>query len=184
VAVFYGLFIGLFVHRTMGWRDLFPIFREAGELSAVIMLIVTLAGIFAWSLSTLSIIDPLTHAIVHSGLGQYGVLTLLILLLIVAGMFLDGISIFLIFVPLIQPVAIGFHWDLVWLGVVLTLMVAVGQFTPPVAVNLMVSCKIAQIPMESTVRWVLWLVGGMMCALVLVVLFPQLALWLPHYLGY
>ncbi|MFT0532141.1 TRAP transporter large permease [Castellaniella hirudinis] len=184
VAVFYGLFIGIFVHRTMKWRDLFPIFREAGELSAVIMLIVTLAGIFAWSLSTLSIIDPITHAIVGSGLGEYGVLTLLILLLIVAGMFLDGISIFLIFVPLIQPVAMAFQWDLVWLGVVLTLMVAVGQFTPPVAVNLMVSSKIAQIPMESTVPWVLWLVAGMLCTLVLVVLFPQIALWLPHYLGY
>ncbi|WP_323018821.1 TRAP transporter large permease [Castellaniella sp.] len=184
VAVFYGLFIGMFIHRTMRWRDLFPILREAGELSAVIMMIVTLAGIFAWSLSTLSIIDPITHAIVDSGLGEYGVLTLLILLLIVAGMFLDGISIFLIFVPLILPVAMVFHWDLVWLGVVLTLMVAVGQFTPPVAVNLMVSSKIARIPMESTVPWVLWLVGGMLCTLVLVVLFPQIALWLPHYLGY
>lgn len=184
VAVFYGLLIGLFVHRTIRVRDLFPILREAGELSAVIMLIVTLAGIFAWSLSTLSIIDPITRAIVHSGLGPYSVLTLLILLLIVAGMFLDGISIFLIFVPLIQPVAQAFGWDLVWLGVVLTLMVAVGQFTPPVAVNLMVSSKIARIPMESTVPWVLWMVGGMLCALVLVVIFPQIALWLPHYLGY
>src|SRR5690606_37934233 len=116
VAVFYGLFIGLCVHRTIRLRDLFPILREAGELSAVIMLIVTLAGIFAWSLSTLSIIDPITQAIVHSGLGEYSVLTLLILLLIVAGMFLDGISIFLIFVPLILPVAQAFGWDPVWLG--------------------------------------------------------------------
>ncbi len=184
VAVFYGLFIGMVVHRTMRWRDLFPILREAGELSAVIMLVVTLAGIFAWSLSTLSIIDPLTQAIVHSGLGEYGVLVLLIVLLIVLGMFLDGISIFLIFVPLILPVAGAFHWDRVWLGIVLTLMVAVGQFTPPVAVNLMVSCKIAQVPMESTVRWVLWLLAGMICTLALVILFPQIALWLPHYLGY
>lgn len=184
VAVFYGLFIGLCVHRTIRPRDLFPILREAGELSAVILLIVTLAGIFAWSLSTLSIIDPITNAIVHSGLGAYSVLALLVLLLVVAGMFLDGISIFLIFVPLIQPVAQAFGWDLVWLGVVLTLMVAVGQFTPPVAVNLMVSSKIARIPMESTTPWVLWMVGGMLCALVLVVIFLQIALWLPHYLGY
>uniref|UniRef100_UPI00333E8E5B TRAP transporter large permease n=1 Tax=Castellaniella defragrans TaxID=75697 RepID=UPI00333E8E5B len=184
VAVFYGLFIGMFVHRTMTIRDLFPILREAGELSAVIMLVVTLAGIFAWSLSTLSIIDPITQAIVHSGLGEYGILTLLILLLIVLGMFLDGISIFLIFVPLVLPIAQAFHWDVVWFGVLLTLMVAVGQFTPPIAVNLMVSCRIANVPIESTTRWVLWLVGGMMCTLVLVILFPQIALWLPHYLGY
>lgn len=184
VAVFYGLFIGIFVHRTMGIRDLFPIFREAGELSAVIMLIVTLAGIFAWSLSTLSIIDPITSAIVNSGLGEYGVLALLIVLLIILGMFLDGISIFLIFVPLILPIAMAFQWDMVWLGIVLTLMVAVGQFTPPVAVNLMVSCKIAQVPMESTVRWVIWLLLGMLAALAIVITLPATALWLPKYLGF
>lgn len=184
VAVFYGLFIGIFIHRTMTVRDLFPILREAGELSAVIMIVVTLAGIFAWSLSTLSIIDPVTNAIVNSGLGEYGILTLLILLLIVLGMFLDGISIFLIFVPLLMPIAQAYDWDLVWFGVILTLMVAVGQFTPPIAVNLMVSCKIANVPMEHTVRWVLWLLAGMMCTLIAVIAFPEIALWLPRYLGY
>jgi len=184
VAVFYGLFVGMFIHRTIGPRDLFIIFREAAELSAVILLVVALAGIFAWSLSTLSIIDPLTHAIVHSGLGEWGVLALLILLLMTVGMFLDGISIFLIFVPLLMPIAQAYHWDPVWFGVILTLKVALGQFTPPLAVNLMVSCRIAKVPMESTVRWVVWMLGAMFLVLVAVLAFPQLALWLPHKLGY
>src|SRR3546814_17782565 len=92
-------------------------FCEAAELSAVIMLVVTLAGIFAWALSTLSVIDPITQAIVNSGLGEYGVLTLLIVLLIILGMFLDGISIFLIFVPLLLPIANPYQWDAVWFGV-------------------------------------------------------------------
>jgi len=184
VAVFYGLFVGMFIHRTIKFRDLFVILREAAELSAVIMLVVTLAGIFAWALSTLSVIDPITQAIVNSGLGEYGILALLIVLLTILGMFLDGISIFLIFVPLLLPIAQAYDWDVVWFGVLLTLMVAVGQFTPPIAVNLMVSCRIARIPMESTVRWVIWLVGGMFTALLLVIVFPELALWLPRYLGY
>ena len=59
VAVFYGLFIGIFVHRTMRLRDLFPILRDGAETSAVILMVVALAGIFAWSLSTLGIIDPI-----------------------------------------------------------------------------------------------------------------------------
>ncbi|MFW7340648.1 TRAP transporter large permease [Pollutimonas sp. H1-120] len=184
VAVFYGLFVGMCIHRTIKIRDLFTILREAAELSAVIMLVVTLAGIFAWALSTLSVIDPITRAIVNSGLGEYGVLTLLILLLIVLGMFLDGISIFLIFVPLLMPIANTYQWDAVWFGVILTLMVAVGQFTPPLAVNLMVSCRIAKVPMESTVRWVGWLLASMLSVLVLVIVFPELALWLPRYLGF
>lgn len=184
VAVFYGLFVGMVIHRTISVRDLFPMLREAAELSAVIMLVVTLAGIFAWALSTMSVIDPITQAIVNSGLGEYGVLSLLILLLMTVGMFLDGISIFLIFVPLLLPIANAYGWDPVWFGVLLTLKVALGQFTPPLAVNLMVSCRIAKVPMESTTPWVVWMLASMFMVLVLVIIFPELALWLPRHLGY
>lgn len=184
VAVFYGLFVGMAIHRTIGVRDLFPILREAGELSAVIMLVVALAGIFAFSLSTLGVIDPVAHAIVNSGLGEYGVLMLLILLLITVGMFLDGISIFLIFVPLLLPIMNHYQWDPVWFGVILTLKVALGQFTPPLAVNLMVSCRIANVRMESTIRWVIPMLIAMFGVMLLVIAFPQLALWLPAKLGY
>ncbi len=184
VAVFYGLFVGMVVHRTIRVRDLFVILRESGELSAVILLVVSLAGIFAYSLSTLGVIDPVTRAIVDSGLGEYGVLTLLILLLVTVGMFLDGVSIFLIFVPLLLPIMRHYNWDPVWFGVILTLKVALGQFTPPLAVNLMVSCRIARVPMESTIRWVGWMLVSMAAVMVLVIAFPQLALWLPKALGY
>jgi C4-dicarboxylate transporter, DctM subunit len=184
VAVFYGLFVGMVIHRTMTVRDLFPILRESGELSAIILLVVALAGIFAYSLSTLGLIDPVARAIVDSGLGEYGVLSLLILMLIVVGMFLDGVSIFLIFVPLLMPIVIHYKWDPVWFGVLLTLKVALGQFTPPLAVNLMVSCRIAGVRMEETVRWVGWMLVSMFLVMVLVIVFPELALWLPRKLGY
>ena len=184
VAVFYGLFVGMLIHRTIRVRDLFVILRESGELSAVILLVVSLAGIFAYSLNTLGIIDPITNAIVGSGLGEYGILSLLILMLITVGMFLDGISIFLIFVPLLLPIAEHYNWDLVWFGVILTLKVALGQFTPPLAVNLMVSCRIANVRMEETVRWVGWMLAAMFLVLVAVIAFPELALWLPRKLGY
>ncbi|MBH1964503.1 MAG: TRAP transporter large permease [Comamonadaceae bacterium] len=184
VAVFYGLFVGMVIHRTMTLRDLFPILKESGELSAVILLVVSLAGIFAYSLSTLGVIDPITRAILNSGLGEYGVLTLLILLLITVGMFLDGVSIFLIFVPLLWPIVEHYKWDPVWFGVLLTLKVALGQFTPPLAVNLMVSCRIANVRMEETVRWVGPMLLAMGLVMVAVIIWPQLALWLPGVLGY
>jgi tripartite ATP-independent transporter DctM subunit len=184
VAVFYGLFVGMVIHRTIRVRDLFPILRDAGELSAVILIVVALAGIFAFSLSTLGVIDPVTNAIVNSGLGEYGVLLLLVLLLILVGMVLDGVSIFLIFVPLLWPIMQHYQWDPVWFGVLLTLLVALGQFTPPIAVNLMVSCRIARVGMEETVRWVKWLVASMLLVILAVVTWPQLALWLPTRLGY
>jgi tripartite ATP-independent transporter DctM subunit len=184
VAVFYGLFIGMAVHRTIGVRDLFPILRESAELSAIILLVVGLAGVFAYSLSTLGIIDPITRAITQSGLGEWGVLSLLVLLLVLVGMVLDGISIFLIFIPLMEPLIRHYQWDVVWFGVLLTLLVALGQFTPPMAVNLMVTCRIARVRMEDTLRWIGWLVGAMLVVIALVIVFPSIALWLPKALGY
>ncbi|WP_193752521.1 TRAP transporter large permease [Cupriavidus sp. IDO] len=184
VAVVYGLFVGMVIYRSIGMRDLFTIFQEAAETSAVILLVVALAGIFAYALSTLGVIDPLAHAIANSGLGEYGVLALIVLLLMTVGMFLDGISIFLIFVPLLLPIANAFHWNPVWFGVVLTLKVALGQFTPPLAVNLMVSCRIARVRMEETVPWVIWMLLAMFVAMLMVLAYPPLATWLPDYLGY
>jgi len=99
-------------------------------------------------------------------------------------MFLDGISIFLIFVPLLTPFMRAFQWDPVWFGILMTMMVAVGQFTPPMAVNLMVSCKMAKVPIDQTFKWVWWFVLAALIAVAAVVIFPGLALWLPRALGY
>ena len=59
-----------------------------------------------------------------------------------------------------------------------------GVALPPIAVNLMVACRIAGVRIEDTLRWVLWLVAALLVVLLLVILFPQLALWLPRALGY
>ena len=184
VAVFYGLFVGMVVHRTIRWGDLFEIFREAAEVSAIIMVVLGLAGIFAYSVNTLGLADPLARFLAASGLGSTGTLLLLMLVLLVVGMFLDGVSIFLIFIPLLAPLVKLFEWDVVWFGILLTMTVAIGQFTPPMAVNLMVSCKMARVSMEQTVPWVAWLVVSFSAATLLVMLLPQLALWLPKSLGY
>jgi len=184
VAVGYGLFVGMVVHRTIGWRDLGRIFREAAEISGVILMIIGLASIFAYSVNTLGIIDPVAKVIVDLGWGSTGTLAVMMTLLIVVGMFLDGVSIFLIFVPLMVPLMRAFNWDPVWFGVLLTMMVAIGQFTPPMAVNLMVSCKMAGVSMEETFRWVWWLVLSMFISMLAVLFYPPLALWLPRSLGY
>jgi tripartite ATP-independent transporter DctM subunit len=184
VAVVYGLFVGIFIHRTMGLRDLWDTFREATEISAVIMLVLGLAAIFAYAVSTLGMADPLVEAIRGLGWSSALTLTLLAVLLLIVGMFLDGVSIFLIFLPLLLPLMRLYQWDPVWFGVLMTMLVAIGQFTPPMAVNLLVSCRIAGVRIEQTIPWVGWLVFSFMMAAVLVAVFPELALWLPRALGY
>ena len=179
VAVFYGLFVGMVIHRTIKWPDLFVILRESGELSAIILLVVSLAGIFAFSLSTLGVIDPVTNAIVNSGLGEYGVLSLLILMLITVGMFLDGVSIFLIFVPLLWPIVQFYKWDPVWFGVVMIVTGEVGMITPPVGLNAFVVSRYAGRPLAEVFAGVWPHVLAHFLLIALMVAVPQLVLWLP-----
>ena len=148
VAVVYGLFVGFAIYRSLTLRDLYEMFVEAAEISGIILIVVALASIFAWAGSTLGVFDQAAHAIVEMGGSPFVILTLLIALVIVIGMFLDGVSIFLILLPLLIPIASRFGWDPVWFGILLTLQIAIGQFTPPMAVNLMVSCRIAGVPRQ------------------------------------
>lgn len=184
VAVFYGLLVGVAIHRSMGWRQIYDVLVESARISAVLMIIISLAGIFAWAGSTLGAFRMAAGALLGVTDNQWIVLLLVMALLLVAGMVLDGISIYLITLPLLVPIAQAFEWSFVWFGILMAMTVAIGQITPPVAVNLVVTARIANVPIEATFRWVGWLVLSMLVALGLVVLFPELALWLPRALGY
>ncbi len=184
VAVFYGFAVGLLVYRTLDWRGIYEVLVEAAEISAVILMVVALASVFAWASSTLGTFDALANALLGFGASETAMLLMIQLLLLIAGMFLDAISIFFIFLPLLIPIATHFNWDLVWFGVVITMNMALGQFHPPLGVNLMVTCRMAAISMESTIPWVIWMVLAMGGAMLLVTFVPEIALWLPRHLGY
>ncbi|PKR49735.1 TRAP transporter large permease [Thalassospira marina] len=184
VAVAYGLLIGMFVYRTIHLRDLYQLFVDSAVTSGVIMLIITLAGIFAWAGMTLGTFDMAAKAILGLSGNEHVVLALIMVVLLLAGMVLDGVSIYLIMLPILMPIMQEFGWSTVWFGVVMAMNIAIGQFTPPVAVNLMVTTRIAGIPLEKSVTWSLWLVLSMAIAMTLVIIFPGLVTWLPDLLGY
>jgi TRAP-type C4-dicarboxylate transport system permease large subunit len=104
-------------------------------------------------------------------------------LILCAGMVLDAISIFLVFLPILVPIALVFQWDMTWFGIMLTVNLAIGACTPPMAVNLMVTCRILGCSMESTLPWIVWFVGSMIVALLLVTFIPDIALFLPRLLA-
>lgn len=184
VAVFYGLIVGLFLHRSMGMRDIYNVLAEAAQISAVVMIIISLAGIFAFAGSILGTFDAAANHILSISESPMVVLILVMAIILLAGMVLDGVSIYLIALPLLMPIMATLGWNQVWFGVLMAMNVAIGQFTPPVAVNLMVTAKIANVPIEATMRWVLWPIVAMIGSVGLVIAFPSIALWLPTVLGY
>ncbi|NCD26199.1 MAG: TRAP transporter large permease [Deltaproteobacteria bacterium] len=183
-AVFYGLFVGIFVYRTLTVRGVYDLLVESAEVSAVVMLIIALSSVFAWAGNTLGAFEAMGRALIGLSPNETVTLLAVVVMLIVAGMFLDGVSILFIFIPILLPVMAHFAWNPVWFGVVLTMNLAIGQFTPPMALNLMVTTRIAGVRMEDTVRWVLWFVLAMLVAMLLVLFAPALSLYIPGRLGY
>ncbi len=183
VAVFYGLFLGFVVYRSLDLKTLYRILVDASLSSAVVLLIVALAGLYSWAGATLGVMEKIAGSFLKISTNPWVVLVLVNLLILGAGMLLDAISIYYVFLPILLPIMNHFHWDPLWFGVVMTLNLAIGQFTPPVAVNLYVTTNLAGIPLERTSLAVLPFMAAMIAALILVILFPALSLTLPRLWG-
>ena len=183
VAVAYGLFVGLAVYRNLGWRDLYEVFRDAAVSTSVVMVVVAFAGLFSWAGSTMGIMDRAAAALVGFSKNPVVILLLLNAMLVVAGMLLDAISIYYVFLPILLPLMKQCGWDPVWFGVMMTVNLAVGTVTPPVAVNLYVASHISGASMTEISRWVAPFVVALVAVLLLVTHVPALSLWLPDALG-
>lgn len=183
VAVFYGLFVGTMIYRTLDARAVYKVLADSAEISAVVMIIIALASVFAHAGSTVGAFDAAAKSLIAFTANETVMLLAITVILLIAGMLIDGVSIFLVFLPILLPIAKTYGWDLTWFGIIMTMNLAIGQFTPPMAVNLMVTCKVAGCTMESTLPWVLWFVLAMLAALMLVTFAPEVALFLPRMLG-
>jgi tripartite ATP-independent transporter DctM subunit len=183
VAVAYGFFVGFVIYRTLTPASVYAVLRDAAEVSAVVILIVALASVFAHAGSTLGTFDAMAKGLMGVARNETVMLLAITGIILIAGMLIDAISILLIFLPILVPIARAYGWDLTWFGIILTMNVAIGSFTPPMAVNLMVTCKIANCTMESTIPWVIWFVLSMTAALLLITFVPDLVLFLPRMMG-
>jgi C4-dicarboxylate transporter, DctM subunit len=183
VAVFYGLFVGIFIYRTLDFQAVYKVLADSAEIAAVVMIIIALASVFAHAGSTVGSFDAAAKTLMAFTASETVMLLAITVMLLIAGMLIDGVSIFLVFLPILLPIAKTYGWDLTWFGIIMTMNIAIGQFTPPMAVNLMVTCKVAGCSMESTVPWVMWFVLSMLLALLLVTFVPDIALFLPRWMG-
>jgi len=180
MGVFYALFVGKFVYKTINLRVLYDTLKDTVQASAVVMFVVSMAGIFTWAASTLGVIDAAANLI--SSLTQNPVIFVFLssIVILIAGMFLDAISITYVFMPIIMPALAALAIDPLYFGIVFVVALAIGQITPPVAVNLYVTANLIGSNInDRMVRFVMPMVLSAMLALVVLVLLPKISLWLP-----
>lgn len=184
VAVVYGLFVGIFVYRTINsMKILYEIFVASVRATAVVMIVVTCAGLFSWVASTVGLVEKGSAVLLSVSTNPVIVLLMINVLLLLAGMVLDAISIYYVLLPFLLPIMAHFHWDPIWFGVMMTVNLAIGQVTPPVAVNLYMGANISGLSMEQISRAALPLIFATLLALIAIILFPSLSLVLPQFFG-
>jgi len=183
VAVFYGFFVGVLIYRNVNLKMLYEVLRDSAVSTSVVMIVVAFAGLFAWTGSTLGVMDRAANAFLSLSKDPIVILLLLNLLLLIAGMVLDAISIFYIFLPILMPVIKYFNWDPMWFGVMMAVNLAIGTVTPPVALNLYVAANLADISMERISRAAIPFVFALIVSLLIITYIPSLSLWLPDLFG-
>ena len=183
VAVIYSLLIGLFVYKEFNVKDLWHILADAGVSSASILIIMANAGAMTWLITSQGIATRFGTALLGVSDHRIVILLLIDLMVIIAGVFIDGISIAYIFVPLFLPVVTQLGMSSIWFGVVLTVGIAIGFTTPPVAVNLYPACRIANITLGKISKEIIGFVAAGVVALILITIFPDIVLLLPKTLG-
>jgi len=169
------------IYKIYKPRQLWPIFIKALNESSMILMIMAAALVFAWISSDLYATQALGELILKLPLGKWGIIFLINILLLILGCFIPPAAVILMVAPLLLPIIQGLGFDPVWFAVIMTVNLEIGLVTPPVGLNLYVVKNIApDIPMYQ----VLWGVTPFVIidCLVIVILYiwPDLALWLPN----
>ncbi len=143
----------------------------------------TCAGLFAWVASTVGLVERGAAFLLGLSNNQWILLFFINIILLLAGTMLDAISIYYVLLPFLLPIVNFFHWDPVWFGVLMTVDLAIGQITPPVAVNLYVGARISGLTMEEITPPVIPMLLASLVAVFLISLFPSISTFLPTLWG-
>ena len=183
VASLYVMFLGFFVYGTLRVRDLPAIFWNTVEQTAKVMFVIATAGFFQYVLLYTRIPQQAIAFMSTSFATAAPVLLLIIALLVLMGCFMEGTAILLITVPIFVPLAKSFGYDIVQLGIVMCISLAIGVLTPPVGLNLYVMSSITGEHVLAIAKEAVGYVLIMIIVAILVAFIPELSLgfakWVP-----
>jgi tripartite ATP-independent transporter DctM subunit len=162
------------------WKpaDLAPILSSTLRESTMLMLIIGMSLLYSYVMSYLHISQSAAQAIVELDLSRWVLLAAILLMVVVLGFFLPPVSIILMTAPIILPPLRTAGFDLIWFGVVMTIVMEMGLIHPPVGLNIFVIKNIApDIPLSDVIWGVLPFVVLMLIAIVLLCVFPGIVTW-------
>lgn len=179
IAVFYSLFVAIFIYRELNWQKFRVVLREAIGISSMIFLIIPAAMTFGLYLTSEQIPQKILQWVTHYQLNIWLFWIVTQTMFFIMGTFLEAVSIILITLPILLPVVKYLGINPIHFAVIMVVNMELAMITPPVGLNLFVVSGIAKAKLEEVVRGVLPFLAVMIVVLILLVIFPQISLLLP-----
>lgn len=183
ISVVYGLFVCLFIYRSMKFRELGKVFVEGAKTYVNILFIIAAAAAFARCLTMLRYPQTISTTVLAAIDNKIVILLLMNLVMIICGMIIDNIPNIIILSPIFVPIAAGVGIDPIHLGIFMTVNLAVGMVTPPMGINLFVGSGMSKIPVLNLARACVPFLAAFLISLALITFIPSLSLWLPSLLS-
>ena len=177
-ACAYAIVVALFIYRTMTVRDVIRAAGNAAILSGQILIIVAAASVVTWMLTTQGVPQAIIAWINALQLGPMTFLLAVNVVLLAIGCVLDPTSAILVFAPLLAPIAVSLGIDPIHFGIVMTVNLAIGMFTPPFGLNIFVAQSVTGLPAHALYRGVAPFVVVLVLALLVITYVPALSLTL------
>jgi tripartite ATP-independent transporter DctM subunit len=184
VAAAYAFIVAAVFYRALSLRSIVEVMRESSRSSASVGLVIGAAMIFNYIVASENIPADVSHALKGLEISPLAFMLAVNLLFLILGCLLDASTIILVIIPILIPTCKALGIDLVWFGVVSVVNCMIGLITPPYGILLFVINATTGIPLRVIISDIWPWVAVLVVCLVLMIIFPDIVLWLPKMFGY
>jgi len=177
-CVLYAVILEFIVFRSLNLPDIYAIAKSTGLITAVVFILVGAGAAFSWVISFAQVPQAMLGAVGITEMGPIGVLVVISIAFFIGCMFVDPIVVILVLVPIFAPVVKSVGLDPVLVGIIITLQVAIGSATPPFGCDIFTAIAIFKRPYLDVVKGTPPFVIMLLLAAILLIVFPQISLFL------
>ncbi|MBN1102426.1 MAG: TRAP transporter large permease [Deltaproteobacteria bacterium] len=180
----FGAFVIMMAKGRLTWKVLKDSLAQTTRTTAMVFLILIGAHIFGYFLTLSQIPGHLSSLAVEAGLNRYIIMGLLVVAYMILGCIMEGLAIMVLTLPIVFPMILGLGFDPIWFGIVITVVMEMSLITPPIGVNVfIISGLVKEVPMHVVFKGTLPFFLTMIFFTVILIAFPDLALFLPRAMG-
>ena len=184
VAAVYALFVTVCFYHTMNFKKLIGCLMKSLKTLSTIMAIIATSSAFSYVLSYLKVPTRVATTLTNISSSPAVVMFLMVLMMAILGCFMDMGILLILLTPILYPVAMSFGFNPYHFGLIMVLTLGLGLLTPPVGTSLWAGCAIANIPIEKSLKGFLPFYFTYLVVLLIIIAFPDIALFLLRVLGY